>query len=183
MKNLALLASVLSFCCAAPLCSASVITYSGTYSATFNTGAANYQGVSVLSGTWSFNFDNSGVPTVGAYEVTVPLQSATTVQLVGATAFNTINTSARLSFNDGSYSVLVVGGTVETAGTVSGVFDDFSVVYVGASPLSAVVSASTVSGVQSSSSISGNLTAVPEPSSGMLAAAAVGLAVVRRRRR
>ena len=165
---------------------AAVIDYSGSFSITFDTGAPDYQGVPSLSGSWSFEFDDSvvtGNPN-GFFE-NVALATISLDLPVGVTTFTTVNTTANLQFSGGVLSVLTLGGIAGgDPGAVDWGWDDWLVDYNGAgTPVLSYVSSGSVGGMQAGSIQSGSFTAVPEAGSSLIALALLpAFAFVRKRR-
>ena len=165
---------------------AAVIQYSGSFSITFNTGAVDYQGVPELSGSWSFEFDDSVVAgNPDNLFSNVILTSISLNSAVGSTVYNTSNAAAGIQYTNGIFSGITIGGT---AGGDESIIDfsndDWFVTY---SPSGVATMAFLNSGAvpqMQSGAATGSFTAVPEPGPSLIALALVpALAFLRKRSR
>ncbi|MEM1403059.1 MAG: hypothetical protein AAGG55_07000 [Pseudomonadota bacterium] len=93
------------------------------------------QGQLALNGNYALSFDDSVLTGVGAEQINnVSLSSfGLTTGAVGATTFDTSNTAARLNFDSGMLSSIVLGGLTNASSSpnpvssVQSSWDDFSV--------------------------------------------------------
>lgn len=186
----ALLSSL--FLASASVAGAAVMQYAGTFSASFPVNppeGQTYQGIPALSGTWSFEFDDSMLVSgqfVQSFVVDIDTLSLTP-GTINLTEFTTLNSEAELVFINGNLSQLMLGGKIMGASGSSGGTDDWGIAYDGESHDIQVVTITSAasSGFQYVTNGSGsfNPSVVPEPGSSLLAVTAVAGLLFRRSRR
>jgi MYXO-CTERM domain-containing protein len=185
------------------LSGAATVLYSGTFDATFSSDpqSGQNQGIDEFSGSWSFEFDTSLIDSESATQsFTLSLASfSANIDTLGASTLDATTVSAAVTFSYGQVVVVMVGmdgdgGGHDSAGTMYTNLDDFVLVYMGSDQFASQlivsvadfpVSQHAVTPSNGNGTLSGSFsaTAVPEPSSALLALAGVTtLAGVRRRR-
>jgi hypothetical protein len=187
VKRVFVLAAMLSLAGVAPPADAASVLYTGTFDANFQTSGVP----SIISGTFTFIFDESVVPSSGPAQFHLAPDSVAMTRL-GSTTFTPADTGVELDYNDGTFVEAIFGGT-PNVGVVTPGTDDFSLVYLarlgGTDLANAQAATLSAPAVGDATGVSGTIVAtgpvVSEPTAAWLAgiAALAGLGVWACRRR
>ena len=158
---------------------AGLIDFSGTFSRTF-------VGLGVsISGTFGFQFNDSGVTTGFQTFSNLPLSSLTlNPNPIGGTTFTTSNTGAEVTYINGTLFQIAVGGLISGIASMNIGTEDFRAIFSISSPTTPDVGFAQGIPVGGNGTGSLTITSVPEPGAfWLLGASLIALGLARRHRK